>query len=73
MSKAFTDVIRRIGYEGEDPLTIAPDVPVLSVRVFADGGTAQDYWGRLDFSLPVALARELAKALMATADELDAL
>ncbi len=69
--KAYMDTFREVGMEGTDPpLTVGPDSDALGmVRIFAKSDEAAEYWGRIDLCIPPAMARAMAKALMACADE----
>jgi hypothetical protein len=73
MSDSGIDVIRSVWMAEYEPLHVEPsaDVPG-SVRVLAKTKDAEDYWGKLDITLPAEMARLLAKALVACADEQEA-
>lgn len=70
--KAFCDVIRQVGTEGDPALTVRPhpDNPGKWVELCAHGEEAVAHWGGFSLALPKDLAVQLSKALFACASEL---
>ena len=61
-------VIRLVGMEGKPPLTIAVDSPGY-ITMKADSEASIAWFGSVDWNLDSSLARKLAEALIACADE----
>ena len=70
-NKPFTDVIRQVGIEGEEVLTVRPwpDSPITHVELCTIGAGSIAYWGPLRITLPNALAAELGRALISASGE----
>lgn len=70
--KAYCDIQREVGMEGDSPLTVrpCPDFPLECVQLLANGAAAEQYWGSIRLSMPKQMAVELGKALIACAGEL---
>ena len=71
--KAYMETIRLVGQYGDEPLTVGPDADRLGlVRINANSVAAEEYWGKVDVCFTPAIARVLAQALLAAADEVEA-
>jgi len=70
-NKAFLDVVREVGMEGESPLTVRPwpDDPATCLQVVAASPGAKEFWGNVDITMPRAMAAALGRALIAAAEE----
>lgn len=70
MKTSGIDVVRIVWMAEYEPLHVEPsaDVPGY-VRLLAKTPEAEKFWGVLDASMPAEMARLLASALMACADE----
>jgi hypothetical protein len=70
-TKVFTDIIRNVGIEGDDPLTVRPDpdLPFDNVEVLAHGESAIGHWGKVRFSIPREMAAALGQALIDASKE----
>jgi hypothetical protein len=73
MKEAGIDVVRAVWCAEYEPLHVEPsaDCPGY-VRIVAKSQDAASFWGKVDFTMPPEMARELGKALIATADEQEA-
>jgi hypothetical protein len=72
-AKIYTEVIRLVGEEGDEPLTVGPDADGLGcVRIHAASPSAQEYWGKVDLVVAPNIARALAQAMLLAADEAEA-
>lgn len=70
MKQAGIDVVRIVWGAEYEPLYVEPsaDCPGY-VRVLAKTEESQEFWGKVDFSMPAEMARMLARAILACADE----
>jgi hypothetical protein len=71
MSKqAGIDVVRIVWMAEYEPLHVEPstDCPGY-VRLLAKTEASQEFWGRVDIAMPVEMARAVAAALEACANE----
>ena len=70
--KAFIDTVRQVGMEGHPHLTVgpSPDCPGF-VMLEALGPMAKQWFGKCCLSLDPLLARKLAEALIACANEFE--
>lgn len=68
----YIDVIRLVGRNGDPPLTIRPwpDAPEV-VELCAADEDAQDHYGRASIPMSAQMARLVAAALIACADEIE--
>ena len=74
MTTAYCYAVRRVGSNGEAPLTVAPapEAPDGYICVVADGPAAVDQWGPINITFTVDVARALGHALIACANEVGA-
>ena len=71
--KAYMEIIRLVGQEGDAPLSVGPDADGIGlVRINTNSVAAEEYWGKVDVCFTPAIARLLAQALIAAADEVEA-
>ena len=70
MKKSGIDVVRIVWTEAYEPLHVEPsaDCPGY-VRILAKTPEAEEFWGRVDLSMPAEMARLLASAIVACADD----
>jgi hypothetical protein len=70
MEKAGIDVVRIVWSAEYEPLHVEPsaDAPGY-VRFLAKTKEAEEFWGKVDVTMPPAMARMVAKALIACAEE----
>jgi hypothetical protein len=70
MKQAGVDVVRIVWAAEYEPLHVEPsaDGPGY-VRLLTKTKESEEFWGRVDITMPVELARALAAALVACADE----
>ena len=68
--KAFMDIVRQIGMEGDPCLTVSPssDCPGF-VMLEALEPKAKEWFGNVCLTIDSSMARKLAEALIACADE----
>ena len=68
-----TDVIRKVWLDGEGvAIQVGPDADGLDlVRMHTPDIQAEQYWGKVDITVDSDMARALAHALLAAADEAD--
>ncbi len=68
------EVIRRVLNENERCyITIgpSPDFPNENVRIWTDNPNNIEFFGKIDLDLPYTMIRELAKAMVACADDVE--
>ena len=70
--KAFMDIVRQIGMEGDPCLTVSPssDCPGF-VMLEALEPKAKEWFGNVCLSMDSSMARKLGKALIDCANELE--
>jgi hypothetical protein len=70
VKQAGIDVVRIVWSAEYEPLHVEPsaDAPGY-VRVLAKTPAAEEFWGKVDLTLPVEMARQLAKAIDCCATE----
>jgi hypothetical protein len=70
VKEAGIDVVRIVWGAEYEPLHVEPsaDCPGY-VRVLAKTPESEEFWGKVDFAMPAEMARQLAKAIVACADE----
>lgn len=73
MKRTGIDVVRIVWAEEYEPLHVEPsaDCPGY-VRVATKSTDAEQFWGVVGLTMPADFARQLAKAILACADEQDA-
>jgi hypothetical protein len=70
MEKAGIDVVRIVWSAEYAPLHVEPSAEGPGyVRILAKTDESAEFWGKVDLLLPADMARMLAKALTACADE----
>jgi hypothetical protein len=69
VKQAGIDVVRIVWSAGYEPLHIEPSADAGYVRVLAKTPAAEEFWGKVDLTLPVEMARQLAKAIDCCATE----
>jgi hypothetical protein len=54
-------------------ISVGPDADGLGglVRIYTEGKHSEDYYGKVDFNLPVEMSKLLARAILDTANELE--
>jgi hypothetical protein len=70
MKNAGVDVVRIVWASETEPLHVepSPDVPGY-VRVLTKTQESEDYWGKVDFTMPAEMALAFAAAVKACAEE----
>jgi hypothetical protein len=68
-----TEVVRQVWLDSEGvAIQVGPDADGLDlVRVYTPNLKAEQYWGKVDITVDPEMARALAHALLAAADEAD--
>lgn len=68
-----TDVIRKMWYDNEGvSVEVKPDADALDmVRVCTSDPKSQEYFGKFDFNLTPEMARSVARAMIACANEIE--